>query len=77
MTPAERMRKYRARKHLRAAWERAIRAGVDPHEVMSVTPIGVTAARSGDPVKLIADAFDAIRAGESYVEAARIAGITP
>ncbi len=47
MTPAERMRKYRACKHLRAAWERAIRAGIDPYEVMGVTPIGVT-ARSDD-----------------------------
>lgn len=70
MTPAERMRKYRARKRLRAAWGRAIKEGVDPYEVMGVTRIGVT-ARSGDP---LADVFDAVLAVVSAESADRIAG---
>lgn len=68
MTPAERMRKYRARKHLRAAWLRAVDAGLDPCQVMSVTPIGVTVERSSERRKRLgaaftdlADAFDHAR----------------
>jgi len=44
MTPADRARKYRARRALIRALERAYRDGVDVLAcVASVTPIGVTA----------------------------------